>query len=83
MLIYNRYIITIAILFVVSTAVLAAFGINTLAIYYIIYIIEAFIVTELYRHLIPRARRGLNMVSIILLGGFLSVIILQFIRLLA
>ena len=83
MLIYNRYIITIAILFVLSTAILAASGINTFGIYYVIYIVEAFIVTELYRHLIPQTRRGLNVVSIILLVGFLPVIMLQFIRLLA
>ncbi len=80
---YNRYIITVAILLIVTTAILAAFGINSLGIYYVIYIIEAFIVTELYKQFSPRARRGLNIVSIILFGGFLPVIILQFVKLLA
>ncbi len=83
MRLYNRYIITIATLLIVTTAILVAFGVNSLAIYYVIYIIEAFIVTELYRQFGPRARRGLNIVSIILLGGFLPVIVLQFVKLLA
>lgn len=83
MRLYNRYIITIATLLIVTTAILTAFGVNSLAIYYVIYIIEAFIVTELYRQFSPRARRGLNIVSIILLGGFVPIIILQFVKLLA
>ena len=83
MRLYNRYIITIAILFILSTAILVASGINTLGIYYVIYIVEAFIVTELYRRFIPRARHGLNVVSIILLCGFVPVVILNFIKLLA
>lgn len=83
MRLYNRYIITIATLLIVTTAILTAFGVNSLAIYYVIYIIEAFIVTELYRQFSPRARRGLNIVSIILLGGFVPIIVLQFVKLLA
>jgi len=83
MRLYNRYILTVATLLIVTTTILAAFGINSLDIYYVIYIIEAFIVTELYKQFSPRARRGLNIVSIILLGGFLPVIILQFVKLLA
>ena len=82
MRLYNRYIITIAILFVVSTPILVAIGIKTFGVYYVIYIVEAFIVTALYKHFSPRARRGLNVVSIVLLFGFLPVIILQFIKLL-
>ena len=70
MRLYNRYIITVTILLIVTTVILTAFSVDSLDVYFIIYIIEAFIVTELYRHFSPRARRGMNLVCIILFVSF-------------
>ncbi len=83
MKIYNRYIITVAILLLLTTVILVATGQNSLESYYITYVIEALIVTELYVHLNSRARRGLNQVSIMLFLGFVIVLSLQVLRLLA
>ena len=82
MKIYNNYILIIAVLLLLTTVILVAMGQNSLDIYYTVYIIEALIVTELYVYFNAKARRGLNLVSTILFGGFLVIVSLQVIRIL-
>ena len=83
MKIYNSYILIIAFLLLLTTVILVATGQNSLDIYYTIYIIEALIVTELYVYFNAKARRGLSLVSVILFGGFLFIVSLQVIKILA
>jgi len=81
--IYNSYILIIAILLLLTTVILVATGQNSLDIYYTVYIIEALIVTELYVYFNAKARRQLNLISAILFGGFLVIVSLEVIRILA
>jgi len=81
--IYNNYILIIALLLLLTTIILIATGQNSLDIYYTIYIIEALVVTELYVYFNAKARRGLNLVSAVLFGGFLFVVSLGVIKILA
>ena len=83
MKIYNRYILTIALLLLLTTIILIATGQNSLDIYYTIYVIEALIVTELYVYFNNKARRGLNLVSTVLFGGFAVALCLQILKILA
>ena len=83
MKIYNSYILIIAALLLLTTVILVAVGPNSLDIYYTIYVIEALIVTQIYVYFNAKARRGLNLVSTILFGGFLVVVSLQVIKILA
>ena len=83
MKIYNSYILIIAVLLLLTTVILVAMGQNSLDIYYSVYIIEALIVTELYVYFNAKARRGLAMVSTILFGGFLVIVFLQVIKIVA
>lgn len=62
---------------------MVAMGRNSLDIYYTVYVIEALIVTELYVYFNAKARRGLSMVSTILFGGFLVIVSLQVIKIVA
>ena len=71
MKIYNRYILTIALLLLLTTVILIAAGQNSLDIYYTVYVIEALFVTELVIYFNNKARRGLNLVSTMLFGGFM------------
>ena len=82
MKIYNRYIIILALTLLLSTLVLIAIGQTSLSVYYVVYILEALIITELYIHFNAKARRGLNSVSAILFGGFLFVVCLKFVHIL-
>lgn len=83
MKIYNSYILIIAILLLLTTVILVALGQNSLDVYYTTYVIEALIVTELYIYFNAKARRGLSLVSAILFGGFLVIVSLQVIKILA
>jgi len=81
--IYNSYILTVAVLLLLTTIILISFGQNSLDVYYTIYILEALVVTELYVYFNAKARRGLNLVSAILFGGFLVIVSLRVIEILA
>ena len=83
MKIYNRYIITVALLLLLTTVILIATGQNSLDIYYSIYVIEALIVTEFYVYFNNKARRGLNLVSTMLFGGFVIAVCLQVLKIMA
>ena len=83
MKIYNSYILIITVLLLLTTVILVATGQNSLDIYYTVYVIEALIVTQLYVYFNAKARRGLNLVSTILFGGFLVIVSLQVIKILA
>lgn len=73
---------TVAILLLLTTVFLVAFSIESLDIYWVIYVLEALIVTEFYRYSMPRARRALNIISIVLLCVFLLFSVLQVIKIL-
>ena len=74
MKIYNNYIILVASLLLLTTVILAAYGVDSLDIYYTLFVVEALIVTELYVYFNARARRGLTVVSTVLFAGFLVIV---------
>jgi len=74
MKIYNNYIILVASLLLLTTVILTACGVNSLDIYYTLYVLEALITTELYVYFNARARRGLTVVSTVLFAGFLVIV---------
>jgi len=80
--IYNTYILILATLLLLTTVILVALGQDSLDIYYIAYIIEALVVTELFVYFNAKARRGLSLISAILCGGFLIIMSLQAIKIL-
>jgi len=67
---YNRYILALATVLLLTTIGLAATGEIRLDFYYTIYLIECLILTSLFSHVDTRAQRGLNIVSYLLLAGF-------------
>jgi RsiW-degrading membrane proteinase PrsW (M82 family) len=75
--IYNNYILTIAVLLLITTIILIATEQNSLDVFYSVYVIEALIVTELYVYFNKKSRRGLNFVGTVLFGGFAIVLCLQ------
>jgi len=69
-------------LLLLTTVILIAIGQASLDVYYTIYIIEAFIVTELYVYFNTKARRGLKFVTVVLFVGLLFVALPKVIRIL-
>lgn len=83
MKIYNNYILSVSIILLLTTVILAIIGQDSLDIYYTIYVIEALVITELYVYFSHKARRGLNLVSTLLFGGFMVIVSLEVIKILA
>lgn len=80
MRIYNRYIITVSTLLLLTTVILIALSQTSLDVYYTVYVIEALVVTELYIYFSAVTRLALNRVSAILLGGFILVLFVQLLK---
>jgi drug/metabolite transporter (DMT)-like permease len=79
---YNHYLLTLALLFGVSTTVLAAYGQDRLDVYFTLYVIEYLIATLLFAYLSPRARRLLDTMGYVLFAGFLVVVALKVVEIL-
>jgi len=71
--IYNRYIISLTLIFGLTTVILSISK-QSLDVYYSIYLIECLVVTLLFSHLNPRAQRGLSRVGYVLFAGFLFLV---------
>lgn len=82
MRIYNNYILTVALLLLVTTPILLAMGQNSLEVFYTAFIIEALVVTELYVYLSGKVRRQLNLVSVILFGNFSLIVLANIVKIL-
>ena len=80
MKIYDRYFITVAIVLLSTTVILIAAGQTSLDIFYSLYVIEALIVTELFVYFNKKSRRVLNIVGVLLFGGFGIVLCLQVLK---
>jgi len=78
--IYNRYFVTVAIVLLSTTVILIAAGQTSLDIFYSIFVIEALIVTELFVYFNKKSRRVLNIVGVMLFGGFGIVLCIQVLK---
>ena len=77
MRIYNKYIVSLVIASCSINILLAFLGQNSLEIYFIINVITYLVITLLYAHLNPRARKALNSIGVILFAGFIVIVSLK------
>jgi len=82
MRVFNSYILIVAGLLLATTVIMAALG-QELENYFVFYVLEALVVTELFVLLSARARRALNLVSLVLFAGFLIILVQKVIAVLA
>ncbi len=75
MTLYNRYIVSLALIFSLTSVVFALVAIANLDLCLTIYIIESLIVTELFIYLNPRAKRNLIWVNVILFSLFILLVV--------
>ena len=71
---YDRYLVTLALLFTGTTVVLAAYNQHRIDLYFSLYLIEYLVATLLFAYLRQSARRLLNVMGYILFAGFLAII---------
>jgi hypothetical protein len=80
--IYNRLVLTIALVFGVINVFLAFLKQNNIEIYFIANTIAFLIVTLLYTYFNPRARSALNNLSLVIFAGFLVIVAIKVIEIL-
>ncbi|MDP3879521.1 MAG: hypothetical protein Q8Q07_04340 [Dehalococcoidales bacterium] len=83
MRIYNKYLILLAIAAGLINTLLAFLGSDDLQIYFTVNIIAYLIITLLYVHLNPRARRALSSVGVGLSAGFMVMVTMTIIKILS
>ncbi len=83
MRIYNKYVVSLALISCLINTLLAFFNQNDLKIYFIINIIAYLLITLLYVYLNPRARRALNTVGAVLFAGFMVIVVLEVMEILS
>ena len=82
MRLYNRYILSLTLLFMLTTVIISATE-RSLDFYFSIYLIECLVLTLLFSQINPRARRGLNSIGYVLFGGFLIMVGIKVIEIIA
>jgi TRAP-type C4-dicarboxylate transport system permease small subunit len=81
--IYNNYIISLTLAAGVVNALLAFFGQPDLSIYFIVNIVAYLAITLLYVYLNPRARRALSTIAAVFFAGFLVVVAIKVVAIVA
>jgi hypothetical protein len=71
--IYNRYILSLTLLFLVTTVIISASN-RSLDFYFSIYLIECLVLTLLFAQINPKARKGLNNIGYVLFSCFLVLV---------
>lgn len=77
MRIFNNYILSLAVITCSIDVVLGFWGQQDLEVYFTINIIAFLIITLLYVYLNPKARKALNAIGFVLFGGFMVIVALK------
>ena len=83
MRIYNKYIVTLILAASSINILLAFLDQNDLQVYFIINVVAYLAITLLYAYLNPRAKSALNTIGAVLFGGFMVMVSLKVIEVLA
>ena len=70
MVAYDLFLVSLAIVFAITTALLSVLGAERWDLYYVFYLVEYLAVSTLFAFLNPRARTVLNRITYILVPGF-------------
>jgi len=80
--VFNKLVLTLALAFGLLDAFLAFLGQDDLSVFFIVQALAFLIITLLYTYLNPRARTGLNSLSMIVFAGFLVIVSLKVVEIL-
>lgn len=83
MRLYNMYIISLAAAAGVVNSLLAFGGQTDLGVYFVVNIISYLAITLLYVYLNPRARRALNTVAAVFFAGFVVIVAIKVVEIVA
>jgi hypothetical protein len=81
--VFNQYLIFITISSCLINIILAATGQNDLTLYITLNIIVFLVITLLHVYLNPRARRSLSAIALVLFVGFMAIVLIKVVNVLA
>jgi len=81
--VFNKLILSLVIALSTINIVLAFFGQEDIAIYFIANAIAYLIITLVYVHLNPRARAALNALSLVIFAGFMVIVTIKVMEILS
>ena len=79
MALYNRYVLSLALVICITTVIFAIIAISSLGLAFAIYVVECLVLTELFVHLDPRARRNLSRVNYMLFALLMALVTVKLI----
>ncbi len=80
MALYNRYVLSLALVICITTVVFAIIAISSLGLAFAVYVVECLVLTEFFIHLDPRARRNLSRVNYLLLALMMALVTVKLIE---
>ncbi len=83
MRIYNRYILYLVATMGLVNVALAFLGQDDISVYFVLNLIVHLVITLLFVHFNPRARRALSSVSVVLFAGFMAIVTLKVVEILS
>ncbi len=83
MRIYNKYVVSLAVVTCLINTILAFIGEQDITVYFTVNVIAYLVITLLYVYFNPRARRALNTVGIVFFAGFLVIVTLKVVEILS
>lgn len=83
MAVYDRFIISLWVIFALSTVALSAGGSSSWDLYYVLYLMEYLILSALFSVLNAQARNVLVKIASVLIPGFGVVLVLRFVSILS
>lgn len=83
MRIYNRYLFFLVVVSCAINIFLAFLGQTDLEVFFILNVLVFLIITLLFAYLNPRARRALNSIGVVLFAGFMVIVVMKVIDIIA
>ena len=80
---FNLYLLFIVIASCLTNTILAVTGQDDLTVYFTLNVIVFLVITLLHVYLNPKARRSLSAISVVLFTGFMVIVLLKVIDVLA
>lgn len=79
----NVYILTLAVTLLFTTVIMVALGQDDISHYYLIYVVETLVITEIFIRSSLTSRFSLTAVCIFLFGGFAAIVAVNVIKILS
>ncbi len=77
MKVYNRYILALTLAFCIIDGLMLASGKHSLDAHFAVLVIASLVITLVFTHFSPRAKKMLNSISIAFFTGFLVIVALR------